>query len=366
MKNRILIGISVLFLGLVGCTNKDTFVISGQINQAGNIKVVSLYEGDRKLDSVYLNESNKFKFERPASQGRLVSLRVGTNKYDLIVQPGEQIDFNTNLQDSPEKYKVEGSDLSKAIQKFAVVRNRRDFLKDSLQADFSKKTANASAIEIDALRYAYLQKFSKELKDYTQKAVKFSEEHADLAGFYAISTLDPEIAEAEIIAYADKIKDQFQENGYVQQFKLETAKLKQLAIGQPAPQFDSFTVNNKKVSLVDYKGKYTLVDFWASWCAPCREENPNIVRLYHAYKAKGFDVLGVSLDNNPGPWMRAIEDDKLAWTQVSDLQAWGSPIVGLYRLKAIPTSYLLDPNGLILAKNLRGAELENFLKETLK
>jgi len=318
MKNRILTGIGLLFLGLVGCNNKDTFVISGQIQQAGNIKVVSLYEGDRKLDSVFLNESSRFKFERPATQARLLSLRVGNNKYDLIIQPGEEINFKTNMMDSPEKYKVEGSDLSKDIQKFAVVRNRRDFLRDSLQGDFAKRTADASAAEIDALRYAYLQKFSTELKDYTQKAVAFSKEHPNLAGFYAISTLDPEIAEAEIIAYADQIQDQFMDNGYVEQFKLETAKLKQLAIGQPAPQFSSYTVKNKKVNLTDFKGKYTLIDFWASWCAPCREENPNIVRQYHAFKDKGFDILGVSLDNNPGSWIRAMEDDKLVWTNVSD------------------------------------------------
>ena len=117
------------------------------------------------------------------------------------------------------------------------------------------------------------------------------------------------------------------------------------------------------MKLSDFKGKYTLVDFWASWCAPCRQENPNIVKQYQNFRDKGFTVLGVSLDNNPGSWMRAIEDDKLDWTQISDLQAWSSDLVTSYRIKAIPTSYLLDPEGKILAKNLRGKELEHFLNK---
>src|SRR5690606_6202173 len=122
-------------------------------------------------------------------------------------------------------------------------------------------------------------------------------------------------------------------------------KLKTLAIGQPAPTFDSFTPDNKTVKLADYKGKYTLVDFWASWCMPCRKENPHLVKMYNQYKDRGFTILGVSLDNNPGSWMRAIKDDQLTWTQVSDLQAWSSDLVTKYKLKSIPASFLLDKNG---------------------
>src|SRR5690606_19846296 len=170
---------------------------------------------------------------------------------------------------------------------------------------------------------------------------------------------------AELVAYADRIAGRWEDNATVRQFLEEMSKLKRLAVGQPAPLFESLTPNNQKVSLSDFRGKYTLVDFWASWCVPCREENPNIVKQYHAFKDKGFTVLGVSLDGNPGAWMRAIETDGLEWTQVSDLQQWGSEVVELYRLQAIPASYLLDPDGIIIAKNLRGQELETFLKKTL-
>lgn len=366
MMKQTLLVVGFLFLFLVGCKNKDEFTISGQIENPGNIKVVSLYEGERKLDSMFFGDNNAFQFKRPTSQARLLSLRVGKNRYDLIVSPGEEIVFKADLQKDVNDYVIEGSDLSSTIKTFSKMRNRRDAVRDSLQADFAKKSITADVDEIENLRSEYKQKFTEQLQYYTKAAVDFAEKHDDVAGFYAISTLDPEIAESEIIAYADKIKDKFLDNGYVTQFKEETNKLRTLAIGQPAPDFESFTPNNKSIKLSDFKGKYVLLDFWASWCMPCRQENPNIVKLYHQYKGKGFDVFGVSLDDNPGPWMRAIADDQLQWTNASDLKAWGSTVVGLYRITGIPASYVLNPEGLIVAKNLRGKELEDFLKKTLK
>ena len=365
MKKAIYLALGVVGL-MFSCQNKEQFTIEGKIENPGNIKVISLYEGDNKLDSMFFGDNNKFQFVRPASQSRLLSLRVGKNRYDLIATPGETISFQADLHKDVNDYHIEGSELSKTIQPFAKERNRRDYIQDSLQTVFSKLTANSTADEIEKLRAAYKAKFADELRAYTAKAVEFSNKHNDLAGFYAISTLDPEVAEAEIIAYADKIKDQFTENRYVSQFKEETQKLKKMAIGQPAPELVSFTPSNKEVRLSSYKGKYTLVDFWASWCMPCRQENPNLVKLYNTYHNKGFDILSVSFDDNPGSWMRAIADDKLDWTHVSDLKAGSSPVVVEYRVKALPTSYILDPNGVIIAKNLRGEELAAFLKKTIK
>lgn len=359
----LLVGSAVLG-GLWSCTNSDTIQISGHIDNPGNIKVVAFYEGDRKLDSVFMGDGNKFKFERQASQPRLLSLAVGSNRYPVILSPGEPITFITDLQ-QPERYSVEGSELSQALQDFAPLKQRNDFVQDSLKGVFTKATINKSVEEVESLRGEFLGKFRNELSNYTQEAVAFAKKNKNLAGFYAISTLDPDVAESEIIAYAEEIKDDFTDNRYVSQFKEEAKKLKVLAIGQPAPGFESFTPNNKSVSLSDFKGKYTLIDFWASWCAPCRQENPNIVKQYQVFKDKNFTVLGVSLDNNPGSWLRAIQDDKLEWTQVSDLQAWSSELVGMYRIKSIPTSYLIDPHGIIIAKNLRGKAFEEFLNKTL-
>ena len=111
------------------------------------------------------------------------------------------------------------------------------------------------------------------------------------------------------------------------------------------------------------KGKYVLLDFWAKWCGPCRQENPNVVRAYHKYKDKGFTVFGVSLDRSKQDWMNAIKQDGLVWTHVSDLKYWQSEAAKTYNITGIPFSLLLDPNGVIIAKNLRGAALDNKLNE---
>ena len=140
------------------------------------------------------------------------------------------------------------------------------------------------------------------------------------------------------------------------------------SIGAIAPNFTQNDVNDKPVSLTDFKGKYVLLDFWASWCGPCRGENPNVVRAYKQYKNKNFTVLSVSLDR-PGKkdeWLAAIKADGLEWTQVSDLNFWNNAVAKLYGITFIPKNYLIDPSGKIIAKNLRGDDLDQKLAELFK
>jgi peroxiredoxin len=140
------------------------------------------------------------------------------------------------------------------------------------------------------------------------------------------------------------------------------------AIGAMAPVFTQEDVDGKAVSLADFRGKYVLLDFWASWCGPCRRENPNVVKVYQQYNDKNFTIIGVSLDQ-PGKkdaWLAAIKADGLDWTQVSDLKFWDNAVAKQYGVKAIPQNYLIDPMGKIIAENLVGQELENKLRELLK
>jgi peroxiredoxin len=152
----------------------------------------------------------------------------------------------------------------------------------------------------------------------------------------------------------------------IQELKIRAAALKAVSVGQKAPDFTLNDVDGNPVSLSSKIGsKLLLVDFWAAWCGPCRQENPNVVKVYKEFNKKGFDVFGVSLDQSKDDWVKAIADDKLTWTHVSDLQYWNNAAAKLYAVNSIPANFLLDETGTIIARNLREEDLYNKVKEIL-
>ena len=187
-----------------------------------------------------------------------------------------------------------------------------------------------------------------------------------------VSVLD-QTRSSHFITYAGRYQSEFiLESGeinyidsrigfYQQQLQAE----KQFAVGAVPPEIDLPTPDGGSLKLTDLRGKVVLLDFWASWCRPCRQENPNVVKAYNKYKEKGFDILSVSLDRDRASWLRAIEQDKMTWNHVSDLKFWQSKAAKTYRVSSIPATFLLDRDGKILAKNLRGPMLERKLAEVL-
>lgn len=166
-------------------------------------------------------------------------------------------------------------------------------------------------------------------------------------------------------AMAAALQKNYPKTELTRQLVSKVNSTKRIAIGATAPEFQSKSTEGKMIDVKSYKGKYTLVDFWASWCGPCRQESPTLVRLYNTYKDKGFDILSVSIDTDDAKWRNAIKKDGYTWQNVSELNGYAGPTPVLYNVSAIPNSFLLDKDGKIIAKNLRGKNLEDKLIELM-
>lgn len=182
-----------------------------------------------------------------------------------------------------------------------------------------------------------------------------------LVALWATNFLPAEKEMASLVEIADRLGKDRPKHPQVRQFINNLQRLQGVNEGAMAPEINLATPEGPNLALSSLRGKYVLIDFWASWCGPCRRENPNVVKTYAAYKDKGFEIFGVSLDQSREAWLKAIETDKLVWKHVSDLQYWSSAGAQAYQVNSIPQTFLLDPEGRIIAKGLRGAALDQYL-----
>ena len=388
------INCSALFASMIllitSCSEQEkNFSISGKLeNAAGNM--IYLYEMStydlNPLDSLIVDNSGSFSFEGETEQVRFMTLRENQHNYlVLIVFPGEHIEVSGDMADLQKTASVKGSEESK----LAVEINRKMYSTimrlDSLGRYYRSNLAG-SAGEIEKLRQRIAFEFEEIAEEQRQFTIDFIKRNPEsLASLMALyQQLDPNtfvlnqqedfryyhlvdsllIAKYPDLDYTITLNENVNEMN--RQFDMRRHREELLGIGAVAPEISLPDPEGETVSLSSLRGKYVLLDFWAAWCGPCRQENPYLVQAYNNYHDKGFDIYQVSLDRTREAWLRGIEEDNLnRWTHVSDLQFWGSKVVPLYRIEGIPANFLLDREGRIIAVNLRGEALERTLSEIL-
>ena len=297
----------------------------------------------------------------------------GYSPYGIMVTEPGTIKINADVENFSDA-KVSGSKENDLYKKFSQKGNEaQQKIMDELNGKYGKEFVMNRNPDTSSARYKQLLKDYYELSDSSQKVQVESLKQfikANPGVFTSVfvlnnyaTTMDLNELENLYASLSPKYKET--KSGRSIASVIEARKI--TAIGKIAPDFTQPDTIGNPVKLSDFRGKYVLVDFWASWCGPCRAENPNLVKTFNQYKDKGFTVLGVSLDQ-PGKkeaWLAAIHKDELTWTQVSDLKFWDNEVAVLYGVKAIPANLLLDKEGKIIAKDLRGADLEKKLAEVI-
>lgn len=353
---------------------QEKFNLKGELSPIKNNKsvyLVHISDNQEKLDSTKVQDG-KFEFDIPLSQASIALLVLDHSGNSLkqqgpkdvlrfFIEPGKALLTTT---DSVSKSKLSGlaifkdnEDLIKATKGF------EDQLKN-LNIEFAalpetNKTTEATMAE-------FQQRYLTLLKARQHAVIGFVKAHpASYISLYSLNSdlVNDEMDVPQIQVLYDNLSPKLKENALSAVLKSKLEQAKATGLGVIATDFEEKTPEGIPVKLSSYKGQYVLLDFWASWCGPCRQENPNVVNAYEKFKHKNFTVLGVSIDTNPTAWKKAIKDDTLVWIQLLDTT---KEIANIYGIDAIPKNYLIDPSGKIIAKNLRGSALEAKLQEVLK
>ena len=382
--NRCILIFLIPFL-IISCNKEEEgFTVSGKLENAGEGYIYLQEMTSLELipvDSVQLDTSGIFLLRGESSRTKFYAVSVYRGDYVyLLAKTGERIILGGNAEDLNESYTVEGSEDSKLIRKLTFEQNLTINRIRQLNKIFNDSLKNADFDDLKArLDTAYMDIVGSQ-RDFSVKFIENNlHSQASLMALYmqigprnylfnpeqdfryyamvdsSLSILYPE---------SDAVKDLHRQVEELRQKRMmEDLSAARLSIGAEAPEIALPSPSGDTIVLSSLRGKIVLLDFWASWCSPCRRENPNLVSNYKKYKNKGFEIYQISLDKTKAAWIKGIEDDGLDWVHVSDVQYWNSIVVPIYNIQGIPMSYLLDKEGRIIGSNLRGEQLGSKLEE---
>lgn len=399
-------GLALVALSLIGCQrgNKGEFKITvnyknldkmmpmdpegnavpqGSGSTGGKTKILLEeipYGGDMNpviIDSATLTgKSGQVVLDGNGKQETIYQLVVDNGPFMLLINDNSAIDIDLDLSKRENYYTVSGSDASTQLKNFIMDYSAQTILVNkSFEALDSLKHMAAS----DSLMILYTEKKNRAFNDmnsYLRKTIS-SSQHPALS-LFALGWASRSLQQPDFERSLNEVLQKFPDHETLKKLKAsyDMQKIQQAEqrkkqqteswLGKSAPELNLPNNEGKIISLMSFRGKYLLIDFWASWCGPCRQENPNVVKAYQRFKDKNFTILGVSLDKERDSWLKAINDDGLTWTHVSDLKYWETKAVGIYHFDGIPYNVLVDPQGKVIAENLRGFDLENKLQELLK
>ena len=359
-----------LLISRIAFAQSDAFTIHGKLQNAKSSKVflyiADIITGTSRTDSVLVsNGSFAFKGDAKTPLKAILFSVPDNNRLDFFIEAGRiEIDSKDSLHNAVIKAGALNADFITLRRLTDVIdtdiRNYNRAMQAIIAASPEKRTDVEFQRNWESKRKSAYDKLQKAYQDF---AINNPD---NTASVFAIANVGGTNNDISIIQpLFERLSSRVRTSALGKVYEGKIKKLAQVSVGAIAPDFTQADTAGHAVSLKDFRGKYVLIDFWASWCAPCREENPNLVKAFERYKEKNFTVLGVSLDRPTAKdaWLKAIKKDGLPWTQVSDLKGWNNEVCKMYSVESVPKNFLIDPTGKIVAKDLRGAQLNEKLSE---